>query len=68
MEWFTLQMEIACLHKKISPVYKIEPIVSHPIYADDPIIVTKATLTAVETINEIFKQLETTVGMKLNEA
>jgi len=58
MEWYTLQMELACQTKQITPVYNLEPHVTHLIYADDLLVVSKASELAIGKLKDIFVDLE----------
>lgn len=67
MKWFSLQIELASHQALINPIYKLHPEVNHLIYADDSFVVFKANLLSLKTIEEIFKQMETLAGLKVNE-
>lgn len=67
MEWFSLQMEIECHQNNVIPVHKITPKITHLIYADDLIIVIKASTHAIDTLKDIFYHLELYGELKLNE-
>lgn len=67
MEWFTLQMELAHNQGLIQPVFNHQPYVTHLLYADDLLVVIKGNLKAAEKIKDIFRDLESFAGLKLNE-
>lgn len=66
MEFFTLQMELACHNSLIQPLFKHNPNVNHLLYADDLIIAIRASSSAAQGLLHIFDQLQLFVGLELN--
>jgi hypothetical protein len=66
MEYLTINLEMEFLKGNLSPIYQIEPVVTHLIYADDILILTKATVQNATCIKHVFQNLNNITGLELN--
>lgn len=66
MEFLTLKLDIDFLKGNISPIYQAEPIITHLLYADDILIMAKATKGNAEIIYHILQDMKFYSGLELN--
>lgn len=61
MEFLTISLDVEPLKGNINPIYKIDPVITHLLYADDILIMAKVTTKNAECI------LKHVAGLNLNE-
>lgn len=66
MEYLTIMMDMEYFKDNISPIYQVEPLITHLPHTDDILILTKATMDNAECIKHIFQILENHTGLDLN--
>lgn len=67
LEFLSINLEMEFLKGNITPIYNIEPIITHLLCADDILILAKATKENAECIMQIFQSLKTFTGLDLNQ-
>lgn len=66
MEFLTINLDME-LHKgNLNPIYQIEPLITRLIYADDILILTKATVQNAIGIEHVFQNLNNITELELN--
>lgn len=63
MEYRTINLDMEQLKGNITPIYKTEPVITHLIYADDVLIMGKATTENANCIKHIFQKLSYLQGL-----
>lgn len=66
MEFLIIYLDVECLKGNIIPIYKTEPMITHLLYVDDILILTKATTKNAECIQYIFHDVHTITGLELD--
>jgi hypothetical protein len=66
MEFLSLNMEVEFIKGNLSPIYQVEPIITHLLYADDILILAKATTNNAETIQQILQRVTNFTGLDIN--
>lgn len=67
MEFLIINLEVEHLKGDITPSYKIDPMITHLLYADDILIMAKAAKENAECILHTFQLLKSLTGLDLNE-
>lgn len=66
MEFMTINLDMEFFKCNIKPIYQTEPLITHLIYADDILILTKATIENAKCIKHVFQDLNNIAGLELN--
>lgn len=67
MEFLSISLDVEYIKGNITPIYNIEPMITHLLYADDILILTKATTENSKSIQQVFQMLNELTGLNLNE-
>jgi exonuclease III len=67
MEYFSILMDIETIKGNIKHINRIQPYISHLIYADDLMIFVKANKENAESVKNIFARLNKNAGLQLNK-
>lgn len=66
-KFLTINLDVELMKGNINPIYKVEPMITHLLYADDILIMAKATTKNAECILNVFRDLKLAAGLNLNE-
>lgn len=67
MEFLTINLDLEYMKGNFTPIYKIEPLITHLLYVYDIIILAKASITNANCIRKTFQNLKILAGLDLNE-
>lgn len=66
MQYFTFLMDEATISKSFQPSSRIQPVISHLLYADDLMVFGKSSTLNAATLKDIFQKLSTYAGLNVN--
>ncbi|KAJ6854078.1 uncharacterized protein M6B38_100930 [Iris pallida] len=67
MEYFSCQMDIDVHKKQIRPLFpKVQPIISHLIYADDLLVFIEPSERSINSLNEVLEEFVHVSGLRIN--
>lgn len=67
MEFLAITLDMKYLKGNINPMYKIEPMTTRLFYADDILILGKATFGNAVSLQSIFQVLKSLTGLDINK-
>lgn len=67
MEFLTINLNIEHIKGNFNPIYNIQTMIMHLLYADDILILAKATIENAISIQEVFQRLQQFTGLEINE-
>lgn len=67
MEFLTIQLDMDLLKGNFIPIYNVELMITHLLYADDILIPDKSTIGNAQSIQKTFQLLHEVTGLALNE-
>lgn len=67
MEFLSINFEMEYVKGNITPIYKIEPMVTHLLYANDILIMAKFTTKMLIAFSTYSQNLRSRTGLGLNE-
>ena len=67
MEFLTILLDIEFYEENLMPIYKTDPMVTHLLYADDILIMTKACDKSAYAISSVMQRMHYLTGLEMNE-
>lgn len=67
MEYLSILLYLEYLNGNLTPVYLVEPQVTHLLYANDILIMAKATKDGAQAINRSMQMMQINAGLVMNE-
>lgn len=55
------------LNDNLTPIYQVESLVTHVLFADYRLIMSKATIDSAITINRVMQNMKENAGLVMNE-
>lgn len=68
MEFLTINLDLEYIKGNLTPIHKINPIITHLLCADDILIMAKANILNAERIRHTLHSLKCFTGLDVNES